>query len=322
MSSSQHTHSSSPSSTSPGPDARSSRRTDQRIIALASGQHGVVTRSQLLGEGLSCRVVDGRVRSGLLQQVYRGVYRVGPAESPKAREMAAALVCGESAIVSGRSSAVLWRMLRSLGVDDPIEVTVAGRRPVARPGIVVRHVRVLVAEEITQLDGIPIATPARTLFDLAGGRRPRDVESALSEALVLRLVERREIVALLDRHAGQPGARRLRELLESESTAGVTRSEAEEQFLRLIRSAQLREPLTNAKCAGYEVDFLWHRERLVVEVDGHSYHSSRRRFESDRRRDAALVAHGIRVMRVTWQQITKESHSVVARVALALGVIQ
>jgi very-short-patch-repair endonuclease len=288
-------------------------------MALADSQHGVVTRRQLLREGLTDDVVDGRVRCGLLQQVYRGVYRVGPAGVPKAREMAAVLVCGENAIVSGRSAAVLWRMLRSFGVDDPIEVTIAGRRPVARPGIAVRHVRALPADEVTQLDGIPIATPARTLLDLAGGGRPRDVESALAEALLKVIVARREIAALLDRHVGRPGARRLRTLLEGDGTVGVTRSEAEERFLRLIRRAQLREPLTNTNCAGHEVDFLWRRERLVVEVDGHTYHSSRRRFESDRRRDAALVALGMRVMRVTWNQIVNESEAVAARVALALG---
>ena len=125
----------------PAPDAPSRRHADRRIMALADSQHGVVTRRQLLREGLTDDVVDGRVRCGLLQQVYRGVYRVGPAGVPKAREMAAVLVCGENAIVSGRSAAVLWRMLRSFGVDDPIEVTIAGRRPVARPGIAVRHVR-------------------------------------------------------------------------------------------------------------------------------------------------------------------------------------
>jgi very-short-patch-repair endonuclease len=107
-------------------------------------------------------------------------------------------------------------------------------------------------------------------------------------------------------------------LVEAESVPGVTRSEAEERFLELIRKSKLGNPMTNAELAGYRVDFLWRHERLVIEVDGHAFHSSRARFESDRMRDAVLVAAGMRVMRVTWQQIVHEPEALVARVAQAL----
>ena len=33
--------------------------------------------------------------------------------------------------------------------------------------------------------------------------------------------------------------------------------------------------------------------RLIVEVDGYKYHRTRRRFESDRRKDAALTDSGL-----------------------------
>jgi very-short-patch-repair endonuclease len=48
---------------------------------------------------------------------------------------------------------------------------------------------------------------------------------------------------------------------------------------------------------GYEADFLWRRDRLVVAVDS-SYHDSPRARESDARRDAELLAAGYVVIRV------------------------
>jgi very-short-patch-repair endonuclease len=292
---------------------------DNVIMALAARQHGVVARAQLLAAGVTNEVVEARVRRAWLHRVHRGVYRVGPLVAQNARVMAAVLVCGEGTVVSGRSAAELWRMIRRSKEESPVEVIVAGRHPLPRPGVVIRQAHSLRAEEVTVLDGIPIATPARTLYDLASLAHQRELESALAEALLQRLVGRADVLALLDRHASRPGASRLRALVTADKVIGATRSEAEERFLALIRKAQLHDPATNVELGGYQVDFLWRRERLVVEVDGQAYHSSRRRFESDRRRDADLVAAGMRVMRVTWSQIVSEPEALVARVAQALA---
>ncbi len=67
------------------------------------------------------------------------------------------------------------------------------------------------------------------------------------------------------------------------------------------------------------MDFLWRAERLVVEVDGYAFHSSRNAFERDRRRDAELGAQGFRVIRVTWRQIVEEPEAVIATLAVALA---
>jgi very-short-patch-repair endonuclease len=70
---------------------------------------------------------------------------------------------------------------------------------------------------------------------------------------------------------------------------------------------------------GFEVDLLWRAGRLIVEVDGFAFHSSRTAFERDRRRDATLTAAGYRVVRVTWQQIKRKPIPTVAMLAQVLG---
>lgn len=82
--------------------------------------------------------------------------------------------------------------------------------------------------------------------------------------------------------------------------------------LELVRTAGLPAPETNAHLLGYEVDFLWRAAKLVVEVDGFAYHSTREAFERDRRRDARLQAAGFRVVRFTYRQIVAEPDSTIA----------
>jgi very-short-patch-repair endonuclease len=88
---------------------------------------------------------------------------------------------------------------------------------------------------------------------------------------------------------------------------------------RLLRRAGLPLPRTQARMLGYTVDFLWPAERVVVEVDGFGPHRTRMRFETDRARDAALLAAGYRVLRFTWRQLLHEPELVIARVAAVLS---
>ena len=66
------------------------------------------------------------------------------------------------------------------------------------------------------------------------------------------------------------------------------------------------------------VDFLWERERVIVETDGRETHDTPVAFQSDRRRDQVLVAAGYRVLRVTWDQIHGEREAVLRRISRAL----
>jgi very-short-patch-repair endonuclease len=124
-----------------------------------------------------------------------------------------------------------------------------------------------------------------------------------------------QLTSLNARSSGRHGARTLKTALQETHEPRLTRSEAERRFLDLIRAARLPAPETNVRVAGYEVDFLWRAERLVVEVDGFAYHSSRAAFERDRRKDAALQAAGLRVVRVTYRQIADEREVLIARIA-------
>jgi len=185
-----------------------------------------------------------------------------------------------------------------------------------RPGIQIHRVASIGPTELRTRFGIPLTSPARTLLDLAA-TSTNELEQALAEGYAKHLVRRTELTALLANHPRHRGARRLRAL--TETGPALTRSEAERRFLALIRKAQLPRPEVNVRLGPYLLDFLWRRQRLVVEVDGFAFHSSRDAFERDRKRDADLVAHGFRVIRITWRQLVREPEALLARLAQALA---
>jgi very-short-patch-repair endonuclease len=123
----------------------------------------------------------------------------------------------------------------------------------------------------------------------------------------------------LDRYHGRRGIGRLKKLLEDADPPTLTRSEAEERFLALVRAAGLPAPEVNVRIHGHEVDFFWRDQGLVVEVDGFQFHSSRNAFERDRRRDAELQSAGLRVLRVTWRQIIDAPYATLTNLVRALS---
>jgi very-short-patch-repair endonuclease len=285
---------------------------------VAAGQHGVATLQQLLDAGLSAAQIRRRRGHGWLVRLHKGVYRVGLVAAPSESLMAAVLACGEGAVISHATAAVEWRLSRTR--PGPVHVTIPHGHRSHGPALQIHRCSRLTPADRTLRDGIPMTTPARTLLDLAAVAPSHDLEHALAAAERLRLVARHEISALIDRMPHARGGRALRSLLGRDHAPAFLRSEAERLFLELARSAELPEPRVNAELQGYEVDFLWREQRLVVEIDGNAYHSSRNAFETDRRRDAVLTAAGYQVMRVTWHQLQRSSSAVVARLAQALVV--
>jgi very-short-patch-repair endonuclease len=294
---------------------------ERAIADIAARQHGVIARAQLLEIGFEPRAIDRRVQAGRLHRQHRGVYLVGhTAAPPKAREMAAVLACGRGAVVSHGSAAYLWCLLPHPAHERDVDVTIPARDPGKRQGIRTHRVRTLDPRDARSCHAIPITTPARTLLDLAGQASPRELEQALAVAERRRLVRRRDLRDVLGRAGPRHGTALLRSLVEDEGAPPLTRSEAEDRLLALIRAGALPEPDVNVRIGGHEVDFLWRKERLVVEVDGFGFHSSRASFERDRLRDAELQASGVRVMRVTWRQLTRTRDATLARIARALAV--
>jgi very-short-patch-repair endonuclease len=296
----------------------SAREVDERIAAAAARQHGVVSCRQLLDVGLTPAAVGRRLRSGRMRALHRGVYLAIPFPLPRTREMAAVLAGAPGAVLSHVSAAALWGLRACSEASSPVDVTATGNRG-RRPGIRLHRADRLADEDRAMQDGIPVTTPARTIVDLAAVLGTRELEGVVARAEREGLVGPEELWARLARSRGRPGRRALGAVLARPGGPALTRSEAEEKLLTLIRDARLQAPECNVGMGRYEVDFLWRSAGIAVEVDGFSYHSSRPRFEGDRRKDVELLAAGITVLRLTWRQITQEPLATAVQLGQALA---
>jgi very-short-patch-repair endonuclease len=98
----------------------------------------------------------------------------------------------------------------------------------------------------------------------------------------------------------------------------LTQSKLEDRFLRLCRKRRLPLPHTQYGTKP-RVDFIWHAERVIVEVDGWEAHRTRVAFQDDRSATNALQLAGYLVLRFTYEDVIHRSALVVAQVCQALG---
>lgn len=290
------------------------------IIEVAAGQHGVISSSQLLAIGVSRAGISRRLACGRLQAIYPGVHAVGGiVPSREGRLTAAVLAAGEGSVVSHRAAGDLSGIRSWSGCP---EVTVPRFRS-SRSGLIV-HTSKLARDERTLRDGIPITTPARTIFDLAAVVDLRGLRSAINEAHALRLPLRPSLPTLLERHPRRPGAANLRFLLaEDQVGRGITRRQFEAAFFAFLAEEGFPPPLINhpipVGAETFTVDFAWPSARLIVETDGDAFHSSPQRRAADKRRDRRLRAIGWSVIRVAWEHLHGDRTELRGDLWLALG---
>jgi very-short-patch-repair endonuclease len=298
------------------------RHREQRLVELATRQHGVVSLAQFRLLGLTESTVRSRVTAGSLHRIHDGVFALGRPDLPRhGRWMAAVLACGEGALLSHRSAAALQELLAVGG--GPIDVTVPNRSARSRPGIRTHRPVALDRPDRAVVEGIPCTSVPRTLLGLAAVVPLGVLETACNRAELLNVLDMAAMGELLERSRGHPGTRALRSVLRIDLGEGVPRTELERRFLALCRRAALPSPSVNAwiSLAGEEMqfDFVWHRERVVVDVDGWDTHRTRRAFQEDRRRDRLLRLAGWEPLRFTWQDVGEQGAQVKAEVGSLLA---
>ncbi len=294
-------------------------RRERALAALATRQHGVLSRAQLLSAGITGRMVERRIEAGRLHLLHRGVYAVGHERlSIRSHWMAAVLACGEGAVLSHRSAAALWGLMRPH--RGPIEViarTARFRR--GHGGGIRAHRGRLMVHDRDAVAGIPVTSVPRLLLDLADVVDETQVEKAFEEADRLGLLEMRALEEVCARSQGRRGLKPLRRLVAEARHPERSRTWLEDRLLALCREHRIPAPQTNVEILGKEVDAFWPDRRVMVEADSWSFHRHRAAFERDRKRDAAMVAEGYQVIRLTHRRMEREPKQVAVELRRLLG---
>ena len=262
----------------------------------------MVTRNQLTVLGLSANGIAQWVRAGRLIRLHAGVYALGHDQLKReGRWLAAVMACGPGAVLSHRDAAALWE-LRPCN-SALIDVTVPSQNGRRRPGIRVHRSGRLAAGGVTERSGVPVTTVARTLLDLADILDRQALRRAVTEAEYRGRLDHASLIAAVQNNPGRRG-RKLMQAVEGKRHR--TRSPLEDRFLRLLERRGVEEPESGVWIEGYEVDFMWPRAGLVVELDGIAAHGTRAAVRRDRERDRVLWRAGLRTMRLTGDALDAE----------------
>jgi len=293
------------------------RDIDDLAAAIAEGQHGLITRRQALGLGMSAEAIQHRRTTGRWVTVETGVYRLrGAPETIRSRVLAVCLALG--GIASHRTAA--W--LHGLDGFPPtlIEVSVPYGRSLPRDDVIIHESTDLHLFEPVLIDGIPTTPVARLAVDLGAVISFTRFDKVIAGLVRQKLVTWQELVEQVFRHSrrGRNGVGVLRALLQERYGEDVGESELERAFLHELRRRGLPEPVAQHPIYDRDgfiarVDFAYLDVRVAIELDGRRYHDDTV-FEYDRDKRDRLVAIGWAVQEVTWRMLFDHPERVFRRI--------
>jgi hypothetical protein len=286
------------------------------IRALAEAQHGVVSTRQILELGIGEDMVRSRRVGGILIPLHQGVFTLGHQRlGREGRWMGAVLACGPGAALSHFSAGHLWDLCGSYGSVEVLRRSGGA----THEGVRVHQTRRLEPCEVTVERGIPVVSTERALLDIAARVDSRRLERMLVQAYKSGRLSWPALDRILTRRRGRKGAGRLRRIAaEVDPEALETRSVTEIDFLALWRRTEMPLPTVNVLIEGHLVDFLWPREKVIVETDSWGFHGDSGSFERDHETDVDLVAAGYDVHHATYKMLDRDPDPFLANVRRAL----
>jgi very-short-patch-repair endonuclease len=299
---------------------------DQRIVRAAWSSHLIVSRAQLLAIGCSERQIDYRLEKGSLWRTFTRAYAVGaPPRTWRALWQAAVLSAGPGSMLAGEAAAAL------LGITDKRCHTIDVQRSRGRnrrertppeSGWAIDlnvWTRSNLPEQAAVVDGIALLPVPELLVDLSGRVPPRRLEALVSGASQKGHLDEGVVARTLAQGKGQKGIAALRyQLRYWDPEMRKALSVLESKFIALCRKHGIPVPETNEWICGLLVDFVWRDLKVVVEVDGFTFHADRAAFERDHDRAALLMRSGYLRLTFTWRQVVEDPESVVEAVLAAL----
>ncbi len=281
-------------------DERGNTVREQRLLAQATGQFGLLHHEHLRAADLGRGAIARRVETARLTRLHDEVYAFGhTALRDEGVWLAAQWAVGEDAVLSHRTAAAFhgWTLLDGIDTSVVHVTTTASRR--SRRGIVVHRVRRLDRVDVFHSGHFVVTAIPRTFVDLADVLAWEQFRAVADAQPALRLDRIREAQARAPNRRGAPLVTRL-----IEADDAHTKSEFERRFLRFLAAHRLPRPDgVNVPLAGHKADCVFSERRVVVELDGRAFHRRRAQMRADRARDTDYQLAGFRIMRLVWDDL-------------------
>jgi len=294
------------------------------VLALAERQYGAVARAQARAAGWErydeCRAVN---RGAWIYATRRVLVRSGSPSSFKRDAMVALLDAGLGSVLSFATGAAQYKLAGFARYPVHVSRPRSSRYVASRAGIVHQPIY-LPPHHLLRVNGLPVTSPTRTLFDLANDpdMHPSRIERAVNSAWAARLTSRARLVAMEDEWCkrGRRGSAFFHEYLEMRPPGWKPpASSLENRFLHLISEAGMPAPISQIDvgddeswigridCADPEFP------NLLAEIDSDRFHVAPLDVASDQARDARLTAAGLIIERFQEFDVWYRPSDVVAR---------
>jgi hypothetical protein len=226
--------------------------------------------------------------------------------------MLAVLDVGTGAVVSYRAAAALHGF-PGFRPGAPELSVVRGSHSRRRWNV--HWTRDLPASDWMKIDGIPVTSALRTLFDLAGVLPVQQLERLVDELLAADTVKLGAVATRFGqyRRPGRKGVAALARILEARGPGYVPPASELEALLRDVLCGGGRPrpdwqvPHPAGPAVG-RVDAIYECSKLIVEVDGRRWHSQVGQMEADRHRDIAAALAGYHTMRFMWGDLVMRAN--------------
>lgn len=281
---------------------------DAELRALAEAQSGVLSRAQLLGYGLSRRVIARFLADGIVDTLTPGIYRLGTGSAWLGRAWAGLLLGGESSVLGLETAGHLHGVIK----DEPAEITVF------TPDDHVNRLGWRFIRSSRTGSGEPTRTGLEsTVLDLCAGRDEDELAALLADVISSRRTTAKRLLTELAERRRQPSRRLLRDILGDVETGA--HSALERRFLVNVERAHgLPEAVRQAR-AGYRhrADAWYHEFGVLAELDSKLHHTGGAAFR-DMARDNDHARAGLLTLRLGWGDV---SGVAACRTALVVGQV-
>jgi hypothetical protein len=276
---------------------------DQRIAAVAATHFGYFTAAQADRAGLTRDQRAKRVRSGRWELVHPNVYRIaGAPDSWRGRLLATCWAAHGLSAASHRAAAGLWDLPEGA---ELLEISCRRWRRSFFDGLVVHETKLLLDDDITEVDGIPVTSVEQTLLGLAAVMDETVVEMAIDRALQRNLTTGAKLDAFVDLKGarGRNGVGVLRQLRRlHDPLAGIPESAMETKLKRLLRAHDFPTPEFQYTIRDHgrfvaRVDAAYPDLRIAIEFDSYEHHTGKLAVvrDNDRRN---------RLKQIRWDTVT------------------
>jgi|GEM_PF-4930450 len=299
------------------------------FLKLAGQQHGVIARFQLIEKGFSPSSIHRHLNSSTFQRIHRGTFKgVGTIDTWHQQATIAVLANGPGTLLS-HTSALKNLELIDKNFDDRNVIRkrfqrelnlfhLVSNREIRNNNNYFIHRSLSIDKSGTKnlVNGIPQVTIERAIIDSGTILSDYFLDTVVFQAIRRNLTSYTKLKIELQKSKVAPGRSKenIREIIHQykDNGNGKERIESilEKRVYDLLTSTfnieikSQYEIFINGRY--YRVDFAIPKEQIIIEADGHEFHSSRAQLDSDRRRQNDIISQGWKVLRITAKFTNRE----------------